>query len=61
MSEFRDKLRRDAERELVDSALSLDDVWQELGSCETTGDRVEATFARFLDAIDAVRTEWAKS
>lgn len=52
-----EKRLRDAEREVVDAAVSLDDLWKELGSCETTGERVSAPFERFLDALDAVRVE----
>ena len=46
---------RHALLELSDAAIALDDVWKELGSCETTGDRVDAHFGRFLEAVNQVR------
>lgn len=52
---------RDAERELVDAAIALDDQWKELGSCETTGEQVDSFVARFLDAVDAVRAERSRN
>jgi len=48
MSERSERLLRDAERELVDAAIALDDQWKEIGSCETAGERVESFVARVL-------------
>lgn len=61
MSERSERLMRDAERELVDAAIALDDQWKELGSCETTGEQVDSFVARFLDAVDAVRAERSRN
>jgi hypothetical protein len=41
--------------ELADAAIVLDDVWIELGSCETADSRVEIHFKRFQEALAEVR------
>lgn len=52
---YYERRERAALLELSDAAIALDDQWIELGSCETTGDRVEAFFVRFQDALAEVR------